>query len=134
MGEIVNIILFDGECNLCNHSVQFILKHDHAKKFLFGSMQGKTGQEILRKHQLSADNFHSFMLLEGDQLFTRSTGALRVLKLLGGFWRIFYVFIWVPRIVRDGIYDLIAKNRYRWFGKRSECWVPNASLQSRFLP
>ena len=127
------IVLFDGVCNLCNGSVQFILKRDRNKKFLFGSLQGKTGQEYLRKYHLPTDQFHSFMLIEANVLYTRSTAVLRVLKHLGRGWQLLYVFIFLPQVLRDGLYKLIATNRYRLFGKKDACRVPTVEEREQFL-
>ena len=127
------IILFDGICNLCTGSVQFILKRDKKKKFFFGSLQGQAGQDYRRKFQLPANTLNSFMLIEGEKLYTRSTAALRMARHLGGGWSLLYAFIIVPRFIRDGVYDLIARNRYRWFGQKETCWLPTPELKSRFL-
>jgi predicted DCC family thiol-disulfide oxidoreductase YuxK len=127
------IVLFDGVCNLCSSSVQFILKRDKKNQFLFGSLQGNYGQENLKRYNLPQDEFNSFMLVEGDQLYTKSTGALRMLKHLGGGWQLLYAFIIVPKFIRDAVYSFIAKNRYRWFGKREECWLPKPEWKKRFL-
>ncbi len=127
------IILFDGICNLCNQSVQFIIKRDTKQKFLFASLQGKKGQEILERYQLPATAFNSFILLENDKLYTRSTAVLRVVKMLGGGWKLLYGFIIIPKFIRDPLYNLIARNRYKWFGKKEECWVPAPQLKERFL-
>jgi len=127
------IVLFDGVCNLCSKSVQLILKRDKKQQFLFGSLQGAFGQEMLKKYQLPANEFNSFMLIEGDKLYTKSSGALRMLKHLGGLWSLLYVFIIVPKFIRDGIYNWIAKNRYKWYGKMNECWLPRPEWKARFL-
>lgn len=127
------IVLFDGVCNLCNGSVQFILKRDRNRKFQFGSLQGKTGQEYLRKYHLPADQFHSFMLIEANVLYTQSTAVLRVLKHLGRGWQFLYMFICLPRFLRDGLYKLIAANRYRLFGKKDVCRIPTVEERERFL-
>jgi predicted DCC family thiol-disulfide oxidoreductase YuxK len=127
------IVLFDGVCNLCNGSVQFILKRDRKKKFLFGSLQGKTGQEYLRRYRLPSDQFHSFMLIEANVLYTRSTAVLRVLKHLGRGWQLLYLLIYLPPVLRDGMYKLIASNRYRLFGKKEVCRVPAVDERERFL-
>ena len=127
------VVLFDGVCNLCSSSVQFILKRDKKNQFLFGSLQGQYGQATLQKYQLPHDEFNSFMLIENDQLYTRSTGALRMLKHLGGAWSLLYAFIIVPRFIRDAVYNWIARNRYRWFGKKNECWLPRPEWKARFL-
>jgi predicted DCC family thiol-disulfide oxidoreductase YuxK len=127
------IVLFDGVCNLCNGTVQFIMKRDKKRKFVFGSLQGKAGQAYLRKYGLPTDHFYSFMLLEQNVLYTRSTAVLRLLKHLGRGWQLFYVFIVIPPVIRDGIYHLIAKNRYRLFGKKEQCRIPTPEERGRFL-
>jgi predicted DCC family thiol-disulfide oxidoreductase YuxK len=127
------IVFFDGECNLCNKSVQFIIRKDKKKRFLFASLQGKHGQELLKKNNLPPDAFNSFLLLEGKRLYTRSTSALRVLKHLGGGWKILYGFIVLPKFLRDPVYNIIARNRYKWFGKKDECMTPAPGLKERFL-
>jgi len=126
-------ILFDGVCNLCNSSVQFVIKHDKQNQFNFGSFQGKAGQEFLQRFNLPPGNFNSFMLIEDEKLYTESTAALRVCKNLGGGWRLLYGFIIVPKFIRDGFYRIVARNRYKWFGKKETCWVPTARLRSKFL-
>ncbi|MEO5592834.1 MAG: thiol-disulfide oxidoreductase DCC family protein [Chitinophagaceae bacterium] len=128
-----NIVLFDGVCNLCSTSVHFILRKDKKNQFLFGSLQGTTGQAILAKYQLPATTFNSFILVEGETLYTRSTAALRMLKHLGGGWSVFYVFILVPVFIRDAVYKWIAKNRYKWFGKKEACWLPTPATKAKFL-
>ena len=128
-----NIILFDGVCNLCNTSVQFVLKRDKKKRFLFASLQGKAGQEILKQFNLPADIFNSFILLEGNRVYTRSAAALRVARLLSGGWKLLYSLIIVPKFIRDAVYNWIARNRYKWFGKREECMIPTPELKERFL-
>jgi predicted DCC family thiol-disulfide oxidoreductase YuxK len=126
------IIFFDGVCNLCNRSVQFVIKKDRDKKFRFASLQSQAGQEILQQYKLSQSDFNSFILFEDGQLYTRSTAALRVLSQLKG-WRWSRALQWVPRFVRDGVYNLVARNRYKWFGKQESCMIPSPDLVSRFL-
>ena len=128
-----HIVLFDGVCNLCNRSVQFILKRDKKKKFLFASLQGKTGKEILQRFNLPPDYINSFILVENNRVYTHSTGSLRMLKLLGGGWKLLYGLIVVPKFIRDAVYNQVAKNRYKWFGKREECMIPTPELKERFL-
>ncbi len=127
------VILFDGICNLCNRSVQFVLRHDKEKRFLFASLQSTNGNEYLKKFNLPEADFNSFILVEGNNYTTQSTAALRVLKLLGKRWALLYAFIIVPKFIRDAVYRFIAKNRYRWFGKRESCWLPTPELKDRFL-
>ena len=127
------VLLFDGVCNLCNGIVQFTIKRDPQGKFKFASLQSESGQALLKKFGLPANDFDSFVFISGDNYFLKSSAGLRVLKELGGFWKLFYVFILVPRPVRDFVYNLIAKTRYKIFGKRDSCMVPAPGLKQRFL-
>lgn len=127
------IILFDGVCNLCSSSVQKVIKNDPEGKFLFAPLQGKTGQEMLNKYQLPVNNFNSFVLVQDDQVFTQSTAALKVARQMKGFWKWLYAFIIIPPFIRNAVYNLIAGNRYKWFGKKETCMVPTPELKSRFL-
>jgi len=127
------IILFDGVCNLCNGAVQFILKRDKKDQFVFGSLQGSAGQAFLRQQSLPTIGFDSFILLDNGKVYTQSTAALKVLNYLGRGWQLLYAFMIVPPFIRNGIYNLVAKNRYRWFGKREACMVPEPRWTQRFL-
>lgn len=127
------IVFFDGVCNLCQRSVQFILSHDPKAIFSFASLQGEVAKKILSSHQLDAEKMNSLVLLENGHVYIRSTAALRVAKQLSGIWPIFYVFIIVPPFIRDAVYDWIARNRYRWFGKQETCWLPRTEWKDRFL-
>jgi len=133
MEETHPVVFFDGVCNLCNRSVQFIIRRDKNDRFRFAPLQGKTGQALLIRHGLPADSFNSFILSEGEKIYTHSTGALRMLKLLGFPWSLGYAFIIVPRFIRDGIYKQIARNRYRWFGRQESCMIPTPELKKKFL-
>ena len=127
------LILFDGICNLCNSSVLFIISHDADQRFSFASLQSDAGQRILSKYGMPASDFDSFVYVREAKIYDRSTAALHVLNDLGGLWRITCVFIVIPRPVRDIVYDLIAKYRYRLFGKRDSCMVPTQELVKRFI-
>lgn len=127
------IVLFDGVCNLCNASVQFILKRDKRNRMLFASLQSERGKELLVKHGLPVDDYASFVYIKGNKVYMKSSGALHVLKDIGGLWKLFYVFIIVPRPIRDYVYSLIANSRYRLFGRRKVCMMPTEELKSRFL-
>jgi predicted DCC family thiol-disulfide oxidoreductase YuxK len=118
---------------MCDRSVQFVLKRDRHKKFRFASLQGEKGQKILKQFSLPANDFYSFVLVEDDKVYTRSTGALRVLKLLGGVWKLVYGLVIIPEFIRDGVYNWIARNRYKWFGKKQECRIPTPEERERFL-
>ena len=127
------VILFDGVCNLCNGAVQFIIKHDHKNIFNFASLQSETGQSLLKKYNLSAVDFNSFVLVQNDKPFLRSDAAMRVVKQLSGSVKLLYGFIIVPKFIRDFVYGILSKNRYKWFGKKESCMVPLPQLKSRFL-
>jgi len=120
-------------CNLCSRSVQFILKRDRRGIFRFASLQSPTGQSFLQRSGLPTDVLNSFVLLDNNKTYTRSSGALRVVKKLGFPWSILYIFWIIPGPVRDRIYDWVARNRYRWFGKKETCWLPRPEWKERFL-
>ena len=128
-----HLILFDGVCNLCNGVVQFIIAKDKAAKFTFASLQSPAGQAILTDFKLSTVEFDSFVYIKGDQYYQKSRAALEVLKDMGGAWVLLYIFRLVPKILRDWVYDQVAKYRYRWFGKRDSCMIPTSELKARFL-
>ncbi len=127
------ILLFDGVCNLCNASVQWVIERDTAGIFRFASLQSETGAFFLKKHNLPVGELNTVVLVEGDRAWTRSDVPLRIFKKLGGWWRLLLVFALVPRPLRNAVYDWIARNRYRWFGKKDECWLPTPELRQRFL-
>ena len=127
------VIFFDGVCNLCTGSVQFVIRHDPSRKFRFASLQSEIGQSVLSEHHLPAESFGSFLLYDQGRLYTKSTAALRVCKQLSGGWKLLSVFLIVPPFIRNAVYDLIARNRYRWFGKKEACWLPTPELKSLFL-
>ena len=128
-----HIILFDGICNLCNSAVQFVIRNDKKKRFKFASLQSEAGKFLLLKGNLEPEKTDSFVLISEGFYYTRSTAALKVLKLLGGRWLLLYIFILIPAFIRDSVYNLIANHRYRWFGKKDSCMIPDASLKERFL-
>ena len=127
------LVLFDGVCNLCNGSVQFIIAHDPAALFFFASLQSVAGQQVLQSFKRPTTEFDTFIYIRDGQVFDRSTAALRVLIDIGGFWRLMHVFILIPRPLRDLIYNIIARSRYGLFGKRDICMVPTPDLRARFL-
>ena len=127
------VIVFDGVCNLCTGSVQYVIKHDPKRIFRFASLQSAFGQELLKGHNLPANTFNSFILFENNKIYTRSTAALLVAKRLTGLSKLLYVFMIVPKFIRDAVYNIIAKNRYKWFGKKNECWLPTPELKALFV-
>jgi predicted DCC family thiol-disulfide oxidoreductase YuxK len=133
MGDAHPIILFDGVCNLCDASVQFILRRDPAGQFRFASLQSTAAQRELARFSAPPDNLSTVVLILGNRLFVRSDAALEALRRLGFPWPLFYLFKIVPRGIRDAVYDFIAARRYRWFGQKETCMVPTADLKARFL-
>lgn len=113
--------------------MQFVIRKDKRKQFLFASLQGEAGQAILKENGLHATQFNSFILVHNGRLFMKSSAALKAAAILGWPYKILYGFMIVPRFIRDGVYDIIAKNRYRWFGQKEECMVPTKELRERFL-
>ena len=127
-----SIVLFDGVCNFCNDSVNFIIRHDRDNKFKFATLQSDIGQELRAEYNVGED-IDSIVLIENDQAFTHSTAGLRIAKALGGIWSLGYIFIIVPAVIRDWFYKLFAKYRYRLFGKKEVCMIPTPDVRERFL-
>lgn len=128
------IILFDGLCNLCDASVQFIIKRDTKDIFRFVSLQSVLGQELVQKLPLTIQKTDSIILYESDTVYYyKSKAVFEIAKSIGGFFYCLLIFKWLPIAVTNTIYDYIAKNRYRWFGKEKHCLVPTKELQSKFL-
>ncbi len=126
-------LLFDGVCNLCDGFVQWVIRRDPEAIFRFTALQSEAGQALLHKHDLPTKELSTVILIHNNQLYTHSDVALEICKLLGGFWQVFYVFKIVPPFIRNGIYNWVAKNRYRWFGEKDACMIPTPELKSRFL-
>ena len=132
--EVKNpVIFFDGVCNLCNTSVQFIIKRDKADQFRFASLQSEYAQEVLPNDLTVPEALQSIILRHNGKIMKKSTAALTIAKKLSGGWPLLYAFIIIPKFIRDFIYDLIAKNRYRMFGKKNECMIPTPELKHRFV-
>ena len=128
-----SIILFDGVCNLCNSSVNFIIDHDKKNVFRFASLQSDAGQTLLKKFNLNVKEFNSIILVENDKFYERSSAVMKIVKKFPGLWKFLYLFIIIPAPVRDFVYDIIADNRYKWFGKKDSCRVPTPELKEKFL-
>jgi predicted DCC family thiol-disulfide oxidoreductase YuxK len=127
------IILFDGVCNFCNASINFIIDHDPEKHFKFASLQSDLGQDILKKFNKNTDDFDSVILLKNSQLHQKSEAALEIAKQLSGAWKYLSVFGILPTFFLNFFYDIIAKNRYKIFGKSESCRMPTPELRERFL-
>lgn len=128
-----SIILFDGVCNLCNSSVNFIIDHDKKNVFRFASLQSDAGQSLLKKFNLNVKDFNSIILVENDKFYERSSAVMKIVKKFPGLWKFLYLFIIIPPPVRNFVYDIIADNRYKWFGKKDSCRVPTPELKEKFL-
>lgn len=127
------VILFDGVCNLCNSTVQKVIENDEKNIFKFASLQSDFGQKFLKKHKLSTEEFNSLILMDGDTYYTQSDAALRIGKELKGIYKwskLLYIF---PKFIRDFGYKIISRNRYKWFGKQENCWLPTPDLQEKFI-
>ncbi len=127
------ILLFDGVCNLCNQTVQFIIEQDKKNIFRFAALQSEYGQNTLKKHQLFDNQLNSVVLVYKNKTYTHAAAPLEVLRLLGGFWQLGYIFKLVPSFFSNIVYRWVARNRYKWFGAKESCWLPTAELKSKFL-
>lgn len=128
------LILFDGICNLCNSSVQYVIKHDKNDVFFFAPLQSETGQKIINHYNIDTSKIDSILLYSIESGLTcKSTAALKIASKLGFPRNLLTVFIIVPTFIRNWVYDYIAKNRYKWFGKREECMIPTKNLKEKFL-
>lgn len=128
-----DIIIFDGVCNFCSRSAQFVLRNDKRAKFRFAAMQSPAGSALLNKHGLDPTEVETFLLVKGDAAYVRSEAALEIAKGLGPPWSLFAVFRLLPVRWRDAVYDVVARNRYRLFGRRQSCYVPTPEERSRFI-
>ena len=127
------VILFDGVCNYCNAWVNFFIRHDKKEKIKFAPLQSETGKNLLRKYNVDEKTVDSIVLIENGKSFVKSTAGLRSFSYLDGGWKIFYGLLIVPPFLRNFIYDWIARNRYRWWGKKEQCMIPNENVKSRFV-
>jgi predicted DCC family thiol-disulfide oxidoreductase YuxK len=128
-----SIVLFDGVCNLCSALVQFVIRHDTAAKFRFAAIQSEIGRAIFQSHGLDPADLQTFVFISDGKMHMRSDAAIEVVSRFGGAWRFFTVFRLVPRVARDWIYSMVARNRYRWFGRRDVCMIPTPEIKERFL-
>ena len=127
------LILYDGVCRFCAASVLFVIRRDPHKRFYFAALQSPLGRTLLARHRLPQDEFQTFVLITEKGHYTRSTAALKVARELSGPWPLLYGFILVPAPIRDLVYRIVARHRYRWFGKRDACLVPSADIRDRFV-
>ncbi len=132
--EDKKIVFFDGVCNLCNGVVQYIIKQDKKDVFRYASLQSDVGQQFLKERGLNAEDFDSFIVfIPGRSYEHKSKAAFEVIKEFGGLWPLLRVFSVLPAKITDFFYDIVAKNRYKWFGKQESCWIPTPELKAKFL-
>jgi len=126
------LVLFDGYCNLCNGAVQFILKRDKKNHFYFASLSWPAAEKVLQNSE-ELKRIDSILLYDGKAVYTKSSAALKISRHLGGLWLAFGIFWIIPKFLRDVIYNFIARNRYKWFGKKDTCMMPESDVSHRFL-
>jgi predicted DCC family thiol-disulfide oxidoreductase YuxK len=127
------IVLFDGVCKFCNSSINFLIDRDASARLRFAALQSATGQSLLRKFGLRTTRFDTLVLVEGEQCHVRSTAAIRIAAYLGSWWRLTACALFIPAFLRDFAYNVLARNRYRWFGTLDACRVPTPDIRQRFL-
>lgn len=128
------IILFDGVCNLCNRAIQYIIQHDKKDIYRYAPLQSEIGKRLVKERAIDTSKVDSFILIEPNvAYYTKSSAALKIGKSFGGGYKLLALLEWIPQTFRDWVYDVIARNRYRWFGKKSACMVPTPELKAKFL-
>jgi predicted DCC family thiol-disulfide oxidoreductase YuxK len=127
------ILLFDGVCNLCNNTVLFVIKRDRKKQIRFGAIQSQEGKKLLQSFGIDQQYLGSLIFIDEGKVYLKSSGALRLSKYLSGLWPLLYALMVIPAFIRNPIYDFIAANRYKWFGKKEVCMIPTPELKSLFL-
>ena len=131
--DLNNLIIFDGVCNLCNASVQFIINRDKKRVFKFLPLQSEKATKIFKQFNIDFENLDTIILIKNKNVFIRSDAVLEIAYTFEYPWKIVYFFIFTPKFIRDWIYKIIASNRYNWFGKRENCMIPTEDMKSRFL-
>ncbi|GAC1420670.1 MAG: thiol-disulfide oxidoreductase DCC family protein [Flavisolibacter sp.] len=127
------LILFDGLCNFCNAAINFIVARDKKMHFWFAALQSEAAKPVLSKYDLADSEFSSFIFIDKNKAYWKSTAALKVCNQLPWYWKWTQIFWLVPPYLRDQVYSIIARNRYKWFGKKDQCMVPDIKIRSRFL-
>ncbi|MDN4524852.1 thiol-disulfide oxidoreductase DCC family protein [Fictibacillus fluitans] len=127
------VLLFDGVCNFCNSIVNFLIRQDKKGSISYGSLQSEGGQQILHQFHLPAENFESVVYIKNGQSYQKSDAALEIAKDLGGLWKLAVLAKIIPCRVRDALYEWIARNRYKWFGKKDQCMIPSPEVRQRFI-
>jgi len=131
--ENKKIILFDGVCNLCNNAVTFVIKRDRKDIFRYAAIQSDIGQKLITNAKINPETIDSIFLISNGKCYYKSNAALRIAKHLSGAYPLLFAFLIVPKFIRNWVYDFIAKNRYKWFGKKESCMIPTPALKSLFI-
>ncbi len=126
-------ILFDGVCNFCNFWVQFAIKRDKKNQIKFGALQSDAAKKLLEKHHISTTSISTVVFIDGDKAYTQSTAALQACRHLSGGWPLLYGLIIIPKFLRNGVYNWVAKNRYKFFGEKESCMIPTPAQRNRFI-
>jgi predicted DCC family thiol-disulfide oxidoreductase YuxK len=127
------VILFDGVCNLCNSSVTLVIKNDKAGVFRFAALQSEIGETLVATFGINTSKVDSILLIDQDKIYAKSTAALKIARHLSGAYPLLYGFIIIPPVIRNLVYDFIAKHRYKWFGRKDTCMIPSPELKNKFL-
>ena len=128
------VVLFDGVCNLCESTVRLIIRRDRRSRFRFASLQSDVARTMMEPFDYAHDDLDSVLLIEDGRLYRKARAGLRIAKRLDGAWPLFYyLFFWVPGFIANPVYDFVGNRRYKWFGRKAECWVPTEDLRARFL-
>tara|TARA_B100000408_G_C10159046_1_gene165662 strand:- start:109 stop:528 length:420 start_codon:yes stop_codon:yes gene_type:complete len=128
-----SVILFDGYCNLCNSQVNSILRLDSKKFFYFSNLDSSFSKKVIKENKVESLEGKTIILYHNNKIIIKSNAAIKIAYLLGGFFKIFIIFKILPNFIRDGIYDVISRNRYRWFGKSDSCYIPKKEILDRFI-
>lgn len=128
-----DIILFDGVCNLCNGAINFIIARDPNDRFRFAALESEIGQELLAKYKIDSSKIDSIVLIRDDKAYAKAGAALRIAKNMSGVWPLLYGLVIIPKFISNAVYDFIARNRYKWFGKKESCMIPTPELKAKFL-
>ena len=133
VGSAEAVVFFDGVCNFCNGTVNFVIDRNHKGSLKFASLQSNYASEVLGTHNVDTSQLQSIIVLEGDRVFQKSRAALRIASKMDGLWPLLNFFLIIPPFIRDLVYDFIAKNRYKWFGQLDACRIPSPDMKERFL-
>ena len=131
--EYDNIVLFDGVCNFCDASVQFVIRHEKNSTLKFASLQSETGTHLMKKYGLDSSEIDSIIFITNGKAYIKSSAALRLCKHLKGLYPLLFAFIIVPPFIRNSVYDWVARNRYKWYGKKDSCMIPSPEIRARFV-